>query len=226
MRGPETVDLASVSDPVLVREDGSYLYTLPSVVDDIELRHLACHPRRRSRHQYRRADRAVQGARRRAAGLRPPQSADHGVGRGAVEAQRRAVDRQPCRIRHRADGGGFAGGADRHVGKRRRRCRRWKTLPRASNLPAPRNRRRSSIRPNSPCSTATLIHHMPFAEAQRPAGGARRAGRQGRSRSGWQCAAISTRSPTLHDWWRIVSVGPDRPCRIVGRGPRLRARRL
>ena len=33
----ETVDLASVSDPVLVREDGSYLYTLPSVVDDIEL---------------------------------------------------------------------------------------------------------------------------------------------------------------------------------------------
>jgi glutamyl-tRNA synthetase len=37
VRGPETVDLASVSDPVLVREDGSYLYTLPSVVDDIEL---------------------------------------------------------------------------------------------------------------------------------------------------------------------------------------------
>ena len=37
VRGAETVDLASVSDPVLVREDGSYLYTLPSVVDDIEL---------------------------------------------------------------------------------------------------------------------------------------------------------------------------------------------
>ncbi len=35
VRGPETVDLASVSDPVLVREDGTYLYTLPSVVDDI-----------------------------------------------------------------------------------------------------------------------------------------------------------------------------------------------
>ena len=33
----ETVDLASVSDPVLVREDGSYLYTFTSVVDDIEL---------------------------------------------------------------------------------------------------------------------------------------------------------------------------------------------
>ena len=37
MRGNETVDLASLSDPVLVREDGTYLYTLPSVVDDIDL---------------------------------------------------------------------------------------------------------------------------------------------------------------------------------------------
>ncbi len=37
MRGPAHVDCASLSDPVLVREDGSYLYTLPSVVDDIAL---------------------------------------------------------------------------------------------------------------------------------------------------------------------------------------------
>ncbi len=36
VRGPQTVDLASLSDPVLVREDGTFLYTLPSVVDDIE----------------------------------------------------------------------------------------------------------------------------------------------------------------------------------------------
>ncbi len=36
VRGPETVDLASLSDPVLVREDGTFLYTLPSVVDDID----------------------------------------------------------------------------------------------------------------------------------------------------------------------------------------------
>lgn len=35
-RGAQTIDLDSLSDPVLVREDGSYLYTLPSVVDDIE----------------------------------------------------------------------------------------------------------------------------------------------------------------------------------------------
>ncbi len=36
VRGEEIVDLSSVSDPVLVREDGSLLYTLPSVVDDID----------------------------------------------------------------------------------------------------------------------------------------------------------------------------------------------
>lgn len=37
VRGEETVDLASLSDPVLIREDGTYLYTLPSVVDDVDL---------------------------------------------------------------------------------------------------------------------------------------------------------------------------------------------
>jgi glutamyl-tRNA synthetase len=36
VRGDSHIDCASLSDPVLVREDGSYLYTLPSVVDDIE----------------------------------------------------------------------------------------------------------------------------------------------------------------------------------------------
>ena len=37
IRGEETVDLASLSDPVLVREDGTFLYTLPSVADDIDM---------------------------------------------------------------------------------------------------------------------------------------------------------------------------------------------
>jgi glutamyl-tRNA synthetase len=37
IRGPVSLDLESVSDPILVREDGSYLYSLPSVVDDLEL---------------------------------------------------------------------------------------------------------------------------------------------------------------------------------------------
>lgn len=36
VRGEQTIDVSSLSDPVLIRGDGSYLYTLPSVVDDIE----------------------------------------------------------------------------------------------------------------------------------------------------------------------------------------------
>lgn len=37
VRGHQSIDTASLSDPVLIREDGSYLYTLPSVVDDIRM---------------------------------------------------------------------------------------------------------------------------------------------------------------------------------------------
>ncbi len=36
VRGAQSIDAASLSDPVLIRADGTYLYTLPSVVDDIE----------------------------------------------------------------------------------------------------------------------------------------------------------------------------------------------
>lgn len=36
IRGETKVDTASVSDPVLIREDGQFLYTLPSCIDDID----------------------------------------------------------------------------------------------------------------------------------------------------------------------------------------------
>lgn len=36
IRGETIVDTANVSDPVLIREDGMYLYTLPSCIDDID----------------------------------------------------------------------------------------------------------------------------------------------------------------------------------------------
>jgi glutamyl-tRNA synthetase len=38
IRGPAHFDCAALSDPVLIREDGSFLYTLPSVVDDIDMK--------------------------------------------------------------------------------------------------------------------------------------------------------------------------------------------
>ena len=37
IRGPVEIDTATLSDPVLIREDGAFLYTLPSVVDDSDL---------------------------------------------------------------------------------------------------------------------------------------------------------------------------------------------
>ncbi|HUO03464.1 MAG TPA: glutamate--tRNA ligase family protein, partial [Rhizomicrobium sp.] len=36
IRGAVEIDTATLSDPVLIREDGRFLYTLPSVVDDID----------------------------------------------------------------------------------------------------------------------------------------------------------------------------------------------
>lgn len=36
-RGEVRIDCSSLSDPILRREDGSYLYTLPSVIDDIDM---------------------------------------------------------------------------------------------------------------------------------------------------------------------------------------------
>ena len=37
VRGPVEIDLSTLSDPVLIREAGSFLYTLPSVVDDMDM---------------------------------------------------------------------------------------------------------------------------------------------------------------------------------------------
>jgi glutamyl-tRNA synthetase len=36
IRGDVEIDTAHLSDPVLIREDGTFLYTLPSVVDDVD----------------------------------------------------------------------------------------------------------------------------------------------------------------------------------------------
>lgn len=38
IRGTQTVDLGSLSDPVLIRADGTFLYTFTSVVDDIDFK--------------------------------------------------------------------------------------------------------------------------------------------------------------------------------------------
>jgi len=74
VRGQETVDLASLSDPVLIREDGTYLYTLPSVVDDIEMG--VTHVIRGDDHV---TNTGVQIALFRALGAEPPQFGHHNL---------------------------------------------------------------------------------------------------------------------------------------------------
>ena len=64
----------SLSDPVLVREDGTYLYTLPSVVDDIDLDDHPRDPGRGPRHQHGGADPDLRGPRR-----APPLFAHHNL---------------------------------------------------------------------------------------------------------------------------------------------------
>ena len=61
VRGDSHIDCASLSDPVLLREDGTYLYTLPSVVDDIEQKITHDHPGRRPCDQYGGANSAFRG---------------------------------------------------------------------------------------------------------------------------------------------------------------------
>lgn len=72
IRGPCHVDLASVSDPVLIRSDGLFLYTLPSVVDDVELG--VTHIIRGEDHV---TNTGAQIALFRALGAEPPQFAHH-----------------------------------------------------------------------------------------------------------------------------------------------------
>ena len=85
IRGPQHIDTATLSDPVLIREDGSYLYTLPSVVDDIEFG--ITHVIRGEDHVVNAAVQieiigALGGA---SPGLRAPQPVDRGGRRGIVE---------------------------------------------------------------------------------------------------------------------------------------------
>jgi glutamyl-tRNA synthetase len=73
-RGQQSFAPGSLSDPVLVREDGSWLYTLPSVVDDIELG--ISHVIRGEDHV---ANTAVQIELFRALGATPPSFAHHNL---------------------------------------------------------------------------------------------------------------------------------------------------
>ena len=71
--GRRQVKLSAVSDPVLIRADGTPLYTFTSVVDDLDEGDHPYRPRRGPRHQYRRA--ARHHGRRSRRGAAPPRFA-------------------------------------------------------------------------------------------------------------------------------------------------------
>jgi glutamyl-tRNA synthetase len=89
VRGDSHIDCASLSDPVLLREDGTYLYTLPSVVDDIEQK--ITYIIRGEDHV---TNTAVQSRAGQAPFLRASQPFVFGDRRSAVETLRRVVDRR------------------------------------------------------------------------------------------------------------------------------------
>ncbi len=74
VRGDVEIDLASLSDPVLIRQDGGFLYTLPSVVDDMDMG--ITHVIRGEDHVV---NTAVQIALTRALGGEPPRYAHHSL---------------------------------------------------------------------------------------------------------------------------------------------------
>ena len=121
-RGRAAVDTASMSDPVLVREDGTYLYTLPIVVDDIDLG--ITHVIRGEDHVSNTGAQIeiFEALGADAACLRPPQSADRARRAGAVEARAVELDFGPARGGDRTDRGCVLRRDHRHVRPGRAAC--------------------------------------------------------------------------------------------------------
>jgi glutamyl-tRNA synthetase len=78
IRGDQTVDIGSLSDPVLIRADGTFLYTFTSVVDDADMG--VTHVIRGEDHV---TNTGVQVALFEALGIEPPHFAHHGLLIGA-----------------------------------------------------------------------------------------------------------------------------------------------
>ena len=202
MRGACHVDCASLSDPVLVREDGTYLYTLPSVVDDIDLG--VTHVIRGEDHV---TNTAVQIQIFEALGAPAPAFAHHNLlttasGEGLSKRlghlslaslreagwSRMAVARWPC------------------WSARPKPCGRSPpstSWPASSTSPTSRARRRGSTRTNSMHLNARLVHGMPYDGGARPPGGIGIRGGE----AFWN--AVRANLATVSDaaaWWLVVEV--------------------
>ena len=224
MRGAETVDLASVSDPVLVREDGSYLYTLPSVADDIELG--ISHVIRGDDHV---TNTGVQIALFEALGAVAPVFGHHNL---LTTASGEGLSKRSgaLSIASLADSG-LEPMAVASLAVLIGTSESVSAVPTMEQLaarfdPAGTSKSASKFDPAElTVLNRVLIHHMPFDEAKDRllALGVP----EDKAEAFW--LAVRGNLDVVADaarWWRIVSVGPDSAAGIVGRGSRLRARRL
>ncbi len=208
VRGPAHVDCASLSDPVLIRADASYLYTLPSVVDDADLG--VTHVIRGEDHvtQHRRAGADLRGPGRYRPGLRPPQPADdrrrEGLSKRLGHLSLRGLREagyEPAAVRSLAVLTGSAESV--------RAVPDLDTLARLVDL-GEISRAPARFDPAELDGlNARLIHAMPYAEA------AARLADLGipadRAEAFWLAVRANLgRVPEAADWWRVVA-GPVEP---------------
>ncbi len=206
VRGEQHVDAASLSDPVLVRADGSYLYTLPSVVDDIDLG--VTHVVRGEDHV---ANTAPQIQLFEALGAAPPAFGHHSllVGAGGQALSKR--DRSLAIEGLRQDG--LEPLAVRATRRSSAPPIRWcRILPSTSwcrALPSAscRARRRGSTSRSCAALNAKLLHALPY-EAVAP----RLAEMEvGGGEALWHAVRANLAVlADIEDWWRVVA-GPIEP---------------
>ena len=207
VRGPQHIDETSQSDPVLVREDGSYLYTLPSVVDDIELG--ISHVIRGDDHV---TNTGVQIALFEALGATPPGFGHHNLlttttGEGLSKrtgalsiSSLREAGIEPMAVAALA----VLIGTSENVSA----IPSMEELARHFDLAAT-SRSASKFDPAElTVLNKTLLHHMPFAEAKERLGALGMVGEK--AEAFWN--TVRGNLDTFDDarrWWRVVTEGPQ-----------------
>ena len=148
IRGDQSVDIGSLSDPVLIREDGSFLYMFPSVVDDIDFG--ITHVIRGDDHV---TNSGVQIEFSRRWAPSPPAFGHHSLLIGSDgQALSKRLDRFPSaasRGRLEALAVALSRRSRRHVGCDRAEARRLVALAEASTSPRSRPRPAASTKANS-----------------------------------------------------------------------------
>ena len=204
IRGEQRFDPKLLSDPVVRREDGSWLYLLPSVIDDVDLG--VTHVVRGEDHV---SNSAAQIQMFEALGAKPPQFAHEALlvaAEGKLSKRLGSLRRRAfaCRGR-RADGDAVGAGADRHVAAGR--AGRHAGELAASFDFATFGRAPAHFDPNEvELVNARLLHKLDYRRGGGPA-----ARRRDRSRIGCCSGPTSSALPTSRTGSRCSTARSTRP---------------